>query len=65
MATSPIPSSSAAVEERALTQDEWWSLFDQLRLAQQSDYAEYGGSVAFFRKERDADYRNHHRYSIV
>lgn len=39
----------------ALSHEEWWALFDRLRLAQQADYAEYGGPVAFFRSERDAD----------
>ena len=38
-----------------LSHDEWWALFDQLRLSQQADYAEYGGPVAFVRRERDSD----------
>ena len=44
-----------ADETPVLSHEEWWALFDQLRLSQQADYAEYGGPVAFFRKERDAD----------
>ena len=39
----------------SLSREAWWALFDELRLSQQADYAEYGGPVAFFRKERDAD----------
>ena len=38
-----------------LSHDQWWALFDKLRLSQQADYAEYGGPQAFLRKERDAD----------
>jgi hypothetical protein len=48
-----IPTQSGEGPE--LSREEWWALFDQLRLSQQADYAEYGGPVAFFRKERDAD----------
>ena len=48
-----VPSHSG--ESPQLSHEEWWALFDQLRLSQQADYAEYGGPVAFFRKERDAD----------
>jgi hypothetical protein len=55
MATHPIPAPSTSMKERPLTHDEWWDLFDQLRLDQQPGYAEHGGPVAFFRKERDAD----------
>jgi hypothetical protein len=42
-------------ESIQLSHEQWWALFDELRLSQQADYAEYGGPVAFFRKERDAD----------
>ena len=38
-----------------LSRDQWWALFDQLRLAQQPAYAEVGGPAAFLRRERDAD----------
>lgn len=38
-----------------LSPEQWWALFDQLRLAQQSAYAEVGGPVAFIRHEREAD----------
>ena len=41
--------------EGLLSREEWWTLFEQLRLAQQPDYAEYGGPVAFFRKQRESD----------
>jgi hypothetical protein len=55
MATHPIPAPSTSAHEPSLTKDEWWDLFDQLRVAEQPHYAEQGGAVAFFRKERDAD----------
>ena len=42
-------------EASRLSPDQWWALFDQLRLAQQPAYAEVGGPVAFIRHERDAD----------
>jgi hypothetical protein len=38
-----------------LSADQWWALFDELRLAQQPAYAEVGGPLAFIRQERDAD----------
>jgi len=38
-----------------LSRDQWWALFDQLRLAQQPAYAEVGGPAAFLRRERDTD----------
>lgn len=41
--------------ETDMTSEEWWQLFDELRLSQQADYAEYGGPVAFIRNERNAD----------
>jgi len=47
----PAPSDEA----NRLSPDQWWALFDELRLAQQPAYAEVGGSVAFLRHERDAD----------
>jgi hypothetical protein len=46
---------SQSDESSQLSHEQWWALFDELRLSQQADYAEYGGPVAFFRKERDAD----------
>ncbi len=52
---SSAPISPAPSEEPSLSRNEWWELFDRLRLSQQADYAEYGGPVAFFRKERDSD----------
>lgn len=42
-------------DEKPLNHEQWWALFDELRISQQADYAEYGGPAAFFRKERDAD----------
>ncbi len=54
MASHPI-SPAMDVSEQSLTHDEWWNLFDRLRLSQQNDYAEVGGPVAFLRQERDAD----------
>ena len=38
-----------------LSHDQWWALFDELRLAQQPAYAEVGGPIDFLRHERDAD----------
>jgi hypothetical protein len=48
-----IPAQSEDVSQ--LSCDQWWALFDQLRLAQQTAYDEVGGPVAFLRHERDAD----------
>jgi hypothetical protein len=42
-------------ESSQLSRDQWWALFDELRLAQQPAYAEVGGSIDFLRHERDAD----------
>ncbi len=42
------------VSEQNLSQDEWWALFEELRLTQQQAYDEVGGSEAFLRRERDA-----------
>jgi hypothetical protein len=42
-------------EAPALSREEWWSLFDELRLAQQPAYAEHGGPIAFLGAERQAD----------
>ncbi len=49
------PAALTEPEQTGLSHEEWWALFDEVRLSQQADYAEYGGPVAFFRKERDAD----------
>ncbi len=38
-----------------LSREQWWALYDELRLAQQPAYAEVGGPAAFLRHERDAD----------
>jgi hypothetical protein len=46
-----IPAQSEDVSQ--LSRDQWWALFDQLRLAQQTAYAEVGGPIAFLRHERD------------
>jgi hypothetical protein len=43
------------LDEKPLSHEQWWALFDELRISQQADYAAYGGPIAFFRKERDAD----------
>ncbi len=42
-------------ESSQLSHDQWWALFDELRLAQQPAYAEVGGPIDFLRHERDAD----------
>ena len=47
----PIHSNTA----NQLSREEWWALFEELRLDQQPDYAEYGCPIAFFRKERESD----------
>ena len=38
-----------------LTREQWWAMFDEVRLSQQTEYAEHGGPVAFFRQERNGD----------
>jgi hypothetical protein len=58
VATNPIPAiplPDLSQPERPLTRDEWWDLFDHLRLSQQPEYAKYGGPLAFLREEREAD----------
>jgi hypothetical protein len=54
MASNPSTQQNVS-DEKPLSHDQWWALFDELRLSQQADYAEYGGPVAFFRKERETD----------
>ncbi|HEY5331573.1 MAG TPA: hypothetical protein VIJ79_16965 [Acidobacteriaceae bacterium] len=54
MSSSPVISTQSDDVSR-LSPDQWWALFDELRLAQQPAYAEVGGPVAFIRHERDAD----------
>lgn len=53
MASASLPSTDPSQADE-LTREEWWKLFDELRLSQQPAYAEYGGPVAFVRQERDA-----------
>ncbi len=54
MSSAPvIPAQSDQTSD--LSREQWWALFDELRVAQQSAYAEVGGPVAFLRRERDAD----------
>jgi hypothetical protein len=55
MASNLVPLAVDEPSEQGLTRDEWWELFDKLRLTQQPAYAEVGGPVAFLRRERDAD----------
>jgi len=55
MASQPSRPPSSPEDSSPLNFDQWWALFDQLRLSQQHAYEEYFGPVAFFRKERDAD----------
>jgi hypothetical protein len=55
MASQPSRTPSSPEDSSPLNSEQWWALFDQLRLSQQAGYAEYDGPVAFFRKERDAD----------
>jgi len=38
-----------------LSCEQWWALFDELRITQQPAYAEVGGPMVFLRNERDAD----------
>ncbi len=54
MSSAPRNPSNPNTEDH-LSREEWWNLFDQLRLAQQQDYAEYGGPVDFVRKQRASD----------
>jgi hypothetical protein len=54
MSTAPvIPAQSDDASE--LSRDQWWALFDELRLTQQQAYNEVGGPISFLRHERDAD----------
>jgi hypothetical protein len=57
MAIYPIPTITDPdpFHAQRLTREEWWDPFDHLRLSQQPDYVEYGGPIAFLRKERGAD----------
>ena len=54
MASAPVHPAEPE-QNPSLSREQWWALYDELRLSQQADYAEYGGPVAFLRKERDAD----------
>ena len=54
MSSAPIIQAQSDEASR-LSADQWWALFDRLRLAQQPAYAEVGGPVAFIRHERDTD----------
>ncbi len=38
-----------------LSREQWWALFDELRMAQKPAYDEVGGALEFLRRERDAD----------
>ena len=42
-------------EEGELTREQWWDLFDYLRLSQQEDYTKYGGPVEFVRRLREEE----------
>ena len=42
-------------EKGELTREQWWDLFDYLRLSQQADYAKYGGPVEFIRRLREEE----------
>ena len=53
VASAPLQSTDSSQADE-LSREEWWRLFDELRLSQQPAYAEYGGPVAFVRQERDA-----------
>jgi len=54
MSSAPvIPAKSDDASQ--LSHEQWWALFDELRLAQQPAYEEVGGSATFLRHERDAD----------
>jgi hypothetical protein len=54
MSSAPVLQ-TATEEVDDLSREQWWALFDELRLSQQKAYAEVGGAVAFLRRERDAD----------
>jgi hypothetical protein len=53
MATHPIPHTATPSEEPVLNHEEWWQLFDRLRLSQQEAYDGHGGPVAFVQVERN------------
>ena len=52
MATNPIPDISP--EERPLTREEGWALFERLRGCMSGWFHEEGGASEFYRKEREA-----------
>lgn len=54
MSSSPITPAQTE-DASALSPDQWWALFDELRRDQQPAYAEVGGPARFLRHERDAD----------
>jgi len=54
MSSAPVIPAQAD-DASQLSHDQWWALFDELRHAQQSAYAEVGGPIAFLRHERDTD----------
>ena len=54
MSSAPIPPPNPE-ELSHLSPEEWWDLFDRVRLRMQPAYAELGGAEVFLREERDTD----------
>ncbi len=54
MASQPIPLAMPDTEERTLTREEGWELFESLRGILKESYAKLGGAEEYHRKEREA-----------
>jgi hypothetical protein len=54
MASHSIPQPDTDAQERPLTYDEGWELFESMRGILKDDYAKLGGAAEFHRKEREA-----------
>jgi len=54
MASHPIPPATTDSQERRLTREEGWELFESLRGILKESYAKLGGSEEYHRKERES-----------
>lgn len=54
MASHPNPPAPPDLDEKPLSYEEGWALFDSLYGILKEDYAKLGGSEEFHRKEREA-----------
>ncbi len=53
MASHPIPPATTDSQERRLTREEGWELFESLRGILKESYAKLGGAEEYHRKERE------------